>query len=342
MPTYAETLDPAQLLREFGRAPVLSLYLPVRPELSVPQGYRAELLGLLSATQRSVSEAAREAYDRASLRALDFVRKQYKPSGRTLALFVGPDAIRGEDLAIQLPAQARFQTGAFVSPLAAAVDDNPTVVIACVTQREYRAVASRLAHRFVTEHSTSDVPRRQRQGGWAASRYELDRERHVEEHVKDAAQRVADLCGEHAAKWLVLGGSNEITAMLRGALPAEARERVAGTFPVEMFASDDELLSAGLAVATRAEAAEEVALAQDIMSKALARANACLGWDETRTRLADGRVHVLALPRSALGSDAAEMALSLAWDTDARVEFIGPESEEVLQRYGGTGALLRY
>src|SRR5699024_4399078 len=114
--------------------------------------------------------------------------------------------------------------------LAAAMEDNPTVVIVCLGLREERFIVAQLQEIQPTGHKTSDVPGRQRQGGWSAFGYERDRARHVNENVKDTASRTAQLCQNHAAKWLVLGGAAELTNVLTGALPAVTRKLIAGTF----------------------------------------------------------------------------------------------------------------
>jgi peptide subunit release factor 1 (eRF1) len=333
----------APLEHRFGERPTLSVYLPIRPELNAPQGYRAELLTLLRDARARVPEASLDAFEAISGRAVEYVRNDYTPSGRTLGLFAAqPDLLHIEEFAIPMPAIARFQAGAFVAPLAAAIENNPTVVIVCVGLREDRFVVARLHEIEASGHESSDVPGRQRQGGWSAFRYERDRARHVNEHVKDVASRAAQLCRDRAAKWLVLGGVAEQTNVLSDALPAPIQKLIAGRFALEMFDSDSELLEIGLKLAAEAETREEVELALEIKDRALALGNACLGWDQTRERLAEGRVHVLAMPVGAIGSDEGGLALNLAWDTGGRVEFIGPQAQEILQSYGGIGALLRY
>jgi peptide subunit release factor 1 (eRF1) len=222
------------------------------------------------------------------------------------------------------------------------MEDNPTVVIVCVGLRDDRFIVAQLQEIQATGHESSDVPGRQRQGGWSAFRYERDRARHVNENVKDVASRTAQLCRDHAAKWLVLGGVAELTNVLSDALPESTRKSIAGRFAMEMFDSDDELLEIGLKLAAEAETREEIDLVLEIKDRSLALGSACLGWDQTRERLAAGRVHVLAIPLTAVGTADGDLALSMAWDSGVRVEFIGPQAQEVLQPYGGIGALLRY
>jgi peptide subunit release factor 1 (eRF1) len=327
----------------FGERPTLSVYLPIRPELNAPQGYRAELLNLLRDAKAKVPEASLKAFEAISGKAVEYIRDDYTPSGRTLALFAAqPDLLHVEELAMTLPASARFQSGAFIAPLVAALENNPTIVVVGVGLREDRFIVARLQEIEATGHESSDVPGRQRQGGRSAFRYERDRARHVNEHVKDVANRTADLCRDHAAKWLVLGGAAEQTNVLSDALPEPVRKLIAGRFAIEMFESDAALLEIALKLAAEAEGREEAELALEIKDRALALGSACLGWDQTQQRLSEGRVHVLAMPLAAVGTDDGDLALNSAWDTGVRVEFVGPEAQEILQPYGGVGALLRY
>ena len=333
----------AELKHAFGSSPVLSVYLPYRPGINAPQGYKAEMLNVLRTVREQTEASQQERYDEFAARLLTFVREEYQPSSQALALFAsGGEKSSALAIELPLPGLARFQDGPFLAPLVAAVEDNPTVAIVCVGEREDRVIVACLGTLQSSTHDESDVLGRQRQGGWAAARFEAERAADVREHMRDVAQRIEKLTQEQPFKWLVLGGVKELTNVVTEELPAHLQSLVAGSFAFEMFATDSELMKAGLAVADEAERRQEVSLATSIKDKALARGAASLGWDETLARLDEGRVHLLAMPRSKLGNAEADLALQRAWAGGAEIEFISGEAEQVLQAYGGIGALLRF
>jgi hypothetical protein len=332
-------------LRSYQEGPhVLSVYLPIRPGLNFPQSYHAELLELLRGLKTTVPEADGHMLETESQRVLKFVRDEYVASGRTLALFSSAprSLFTAISLHLALPPLARFMPHALVGPLDTVLDDNPRIAIACVDERESQIIVTFLAEVETTTHFKDNVPPRQRQGGWSAFKYERDRVRHIEEHVKATASHLEAMYEEKPFARLVFGGSPELAGIFTGALSSRLKPLVAGTFRVEMFNSVDELVKAALPIALSAELKEEVSLAETIKEKALSRGPASLGWDETLQLLTAGRVHRLALPSSSLGTAQADAALLAAWDSGAQVEFLGAEAAEVLGETDGVGALLRY
>lgn len=320
-------------------AGVLSVYLPIRPETPLRQAYAAELLDILRAG-RGASANADKGFDAESARVLDYVRNDYEPSGRTLAIFSSQprDLFVTMRFQIAMPGLARFTDRPYLSPIEAAIEDHPRIAVAVVGQREARILTSFLERVASERRVTDDVPGRQRQGGWAAFRIEASRVAEVEDHYKHVARVLQETYEKQPFKRLVVGASPEVLSGLTDELSATVRPLLAGSFAPQMYANEHEIVAAGERIAEEAERSEEVALVDKIMDSAAA----VVGWEPTLRALGEGRVHALALSAAQIGTPRADEALSKAWDTGATVEFVRGEADAKLATGEGIAALLRY
>jgi hypothetical protein len=333
------------LLRSFAAdEPVLSVYLPIDPRGVAQGGYAPLLMNLLRDARESIQPGDAEQFEATAAPVLDLVRGDFEPHGRTMVFF---SATRGQPievlrLQVALPAFVRFGNGPFTMPLEAVFDDDPRIAIVAVDEREARILTSVLSEIEYETRVKDNVPGRQRQGAYSASRYERDRAGHVREHFEHVAQVLGEIDREQPFKRLVIGGAPETVSGMTDALPEGLAGKLAGSFPVQMFATDDEILRAGTAVAETAERREETELVAQIRDLALAGGAASLGWDETLQMLTEGRVHRLAIAFEHLGTERGDRALGLAWGAGSTVEFLHAEAEAGLSEEGGIGALLRY
>ena len=324
--------------------PVLSVYLETEPGLALHHGHIAQLMDVLRDLRETVAEGDREVLSPEAERVLDFVRQDYVPHGKTLVIFSSRPRRLWEVFSVQLPlrSRARFAAAPYLTPLDLALEDYPRVAVALVNEEKARLMTTVLdeieAEREIKEH----VPGRQRQGGWSAFKYQRDREHHIREHFVHVVGELQDLQKRLPYKWLVIGGTDDATSAVVGLLPKSLRAKLAGTFRDEQFERDSEIARQGSQVAERAERREELSLAQEIRDRSLASGAGAVGPDETLRRLAEGRVHQLAIAASKLGSAEADTMIGLASDTGASVEVVHGEAEGILAPYGGVGAILRY
>jgi peptide subunit release factor 1 (eRF1) len=317
---------------------VLSLYLPIMPESSPRRGYAAEAMNLLRAEKNDgVSSAA---FEREKQRVLDYVRNEYRPSGQTLAVFSSApnDLFETLSLQVRLPGLSRFADGPYLAPIEAAIQDNPRILIAAIDERKARFIKTYLNQVESEKHIEDDVPARQRQGGWVTQNFDMDRAEHIRDHMRHVAEVLQKTYEDEPFKRIVVAGTPEAISVLMSQLPQNLQSMIAGTFQGEMFASEHELMEGGLRIAAEAERADELKLVDTIMEAA----QAIVGWEPTLRALADGRVHELAIDTQCLGTDNADRALELAWDTAARVEYVRGTAAQKLSAGEGIAALLRY
>ncbi len=334
----------ARLARMASGAGVLSVYLEIDPATALHHGHVARLMDVLRGLRENIPPEEGRLVEAEVERVLSYVRAEYRPHGRTLALFSSRPRRLFRTLSLQIPitSLARFRPRPYVGPLWSALDDYPRTGVAVVDHERARLLSILLGEIEAERTIQDEVPRKQRQGGWAAFKFEQDRVSHIATHYRHVAKALRDQDSVLPFERLVIGGSDEATAALSQALPGSLRPRIAGTFRAELFAENEVLVRRAVEVAEKAEREEEVRLVQEICDKALGGRQAALGWPETLQTLALGRVHVLALDAGVQDSDQAEEARRLALTTGARTEIVHGRASQFLAPYEGIGAILRY
>lgn len=334
-----------QALRQFANDHgVLSVYVPIDPATALHHGYDPQLMDALQEVRDKAPQEQRERIQAESEAILAHVRGDYTPHGTALAVFSCLPAKLLEAFSFQLPvpALARFDTRPFMQPIDAWMDDYPAALIALVSHEEARIINIELGELAGAQHIRSDVPGKQRQGGWSAFRYQRDQERHVHEHMKSVAAAIEASAAKLGAEYVVLAGADESTHALAGVLPEPVRAKLAGSFRGEMFATEAELVDRAREVIGTAARARERALAEELVDLALAGGKAALGNDETMQMLREGRARSLVIAEAALGTPAGEQAAALAWQTGLELEVVHGVAEAALAPYDGIAASLRY
>jgi peptide subunit release factor 1 (eRF1) len=323
---------------------VLSVYLPIEPGRGITHGHAPRLMDLLKPVSDSAHGDAKHRVEEEAQRVLAYVRDEYTPHGATLAVFSSTPAgvWAAIELELEVPGLARFGPQPYLAPIDALLEDYPTAIAVVADHNEARIITIKLGEFAGSSRLTGDAPGRQRQGGWSAFRYERDRVRHIETFNKQIVDTLAHLERRAPFQYLVLGGTDETTHALASALTPELHPRLAGTFRVEMFATDAEVVDKTKPLIDAAERAQERDLVQSLIDTALAGGQAALGVDETLQTLREGRAHQLVVAAGTYNSPNGDLAVQLAEQTDAPVEIAHDEAEVLLQPYGGLAAKLRY
>jgi peptide chain release factor subunit 1 len=94
------------------------------------------------------------------------------------------------------------------------------------------------------------VPGRHDQGGWAQARYQRHHDDHVMRHLKDSADQTFSLLQKEDFQRLFVAGTEELVSEFAEHLHPYLRDRLAGTFPMEMVASPKEVQEQTLKVAS--------------------------------------------------------------------------------------------
>jgi peptide subunit release factor 1 (eRF1) len=358
------------------REGVLSVYLDIEPSLSMREGYEAVLMQLFKPLAANIRDAwlrGRLEYEVAGVTSE--VRSWSEPPARSVAMFFsGPGGLR-TILPLSFPIQsvARFEPRPVLAPLIAALDEHRRYCVVLFDKAEARLLTVFLGQVEEESHLQADVLiGRSSVGGWGGylqGRYERHREHHLAEHARRTVEHLWAIDKSRPIHALILGGPPEALGVLKRQLPRALARSVVATLPVEMFASNAEVLKKVAALEQSAREREDEAIVEKLIGDA-AVGEACLGWPETLQALVEGRVHMLLLRGGAAQAgfqcpdghfvftrpveccptceqrlvhidDVAEGAIRLALHSDAVVRYLAPRAGERMEQWPAA-AVLRF
>jgi peptide chain release factor subunit 1 len=360
IPTTTELGPDARVLRdqlrriaeaESPHAPILSIYLDLRPEAHGERpAERPQLTVVRDRLEDLAEQAPGHSPARLSICADKKRLEELLDSDETRSL-EGLAAFACDAIGLWewAPAAEAFETEVSDGPVAdlfglarLADADIPAVVALLDTSSSRFFVVRRgaLAERGGPEDDTEEH-RRHDQGGWSQSRFQ----RHVDEQDRRFAKRVADeiarLTSRERATAIVVCGEERGTTTLLGELADRERAMLLDTIALDMHTNRDGVEEAVLPLirAAREERAADVA-ARAAAGHAAGELGA-LGIDAVRSMLEQGAVAELVIDaRAEIDRTERARLVRQAVLTDARVVVVD-EHEELLSA-GGIGSTLRY
>ncbi|HZT07510.1 MAG TPA: Vms1/Ankzf1 family peptidyl-tRNA hydrolase [Chloroflexota bacterium] len=352
---------------------VLSAYLDTSPQRTDGPGWLLTLRDHAKELRDKLADPVAEGFEAAVQLAERFLTDAFVPTHPGIALFSTES--RGAYV-VNLPYRpvegVVWMKGARIEPLVAALDDFERVAVALLDKEDARLYTVFLGEIEARLSLTDYVPGKQATGGWfglSQTRYARHHEDHVHRHVSRTIDALLDLDREYPFDRLLVGGPDEIAAMLRRKLPSRLRGRLAGSVSLPMFASERDVLDAARRVAEDVEREHEIALVSELLDSAGLKHTA-IGLDDVLAALADGRVHELLVAESfdAAGAecqvchrllpardrcvwcdaptitvpDLREQVVRRALDQGASIEIVRGEAASKLNEQGGMGAWTRF
>jgi len=136
-------------------------------------------------------------------------------------------------------------------------------------------------------HGSSAAGRRGGQGG---ARQEDEQ---AQRNMRDAAEAAANFFARKHIRRLFIAGTNENVAQFREMLPRQLQSCIAGTFPIDMDASEQEVRKRSLELLHKLNAEREQRLVEQMLTNAARGGAAVTGLSPTLRMVSDGRVDTL-------------------------------------------------
>jgi len=257
-----------------------------------------------------------------------------------------------------------------IKPLVTLLDEYKPSAVALVGRDRARFFVIRLGE-IVEQEMMADeeLPSRHKQGGWAAQRYQ----RHVDDHalrnLREAAELTAHFCQANECQRLILGATEQNTALFREMLPKSVQKLVVGEIRLDIEASASEVLLRSKHIFLAVEREREAELIEAMMSAAAAGGRGVTGLADTLAVAQEGRVQTLVVAAGYAApayrcsgcryltvqpleecpfcgsefeeiADAVNLIVRRVVEDGGRVEVV-PDSE-ALRQAGEIGGLLRY
>lgn len=232
-------MDPKARLAELARwesrdgLPVVSVYLDTR---WIDEQQRERVRIFLKNELRRARDGGRVPagdVDWIAEQGARLVDQSAWPEASGVAMFVCGSAGLREIVPVRAAFENRFVVNdrPYLPPLAAAVDENRTALVAFIDGESARLIsltATGPDHELVRE---SPVEGRHSAGGWAAlaqSRYQRHIEEHRGQHFAAVAGAIVEWSDQQRIERIVLAGESRMVALLRAELPDRVAARIVG------------------------------------------------------------------------------------------------------------------
>jgi hypothetical protein len=332
-------------------APILSLYIDVRPEAHGERpGERNELtvvrdrLNVIADTLEPHTDA-RESFDADRRRIEQLLKSEDLNDTDGVAVF----ACDRIGLWEPIGSNAEFETQVSAGPtaelfqLARMLDESVSAVVAVVDTNTCRLFVTRRGDLLEREgpNEGNEEHRRRDVGGWSQARYQRHIDMQDKRFAKEAALAIEQLVQRERAQHVILAGDERSISVLDGELPETVRPLVDHVAHIQMRSSTDDVRDEIRPILSALEEAE----GQDVADRAIAGRRSgdlgVTGVEATMTALEAGQVDELVIDETAtIDADFRAELIRQASLTDARVEVVREHAG--LLRYGGVGATLRF
>ena len=332
-------------------APILSVYLDVRPEAHGERPGERNALTIARDRLREIADdlephtTARESMDRDRQRLVELLEAEDLGDVEGIAVF----ACERIGLWEAIGSQEAFDTEVAAGPtaelfqLARLLDDQVAAVVAVVDTNTCRLFVTRRGG-LVERHGPDEDPaehRRHDQGGWSQARYQRHIDMQDRRFAKEAAEAIDHLVRREHPQHVILAGDERIIPILEGELSEPVRPLVAHVARIELRASVEDVREEVAPILSALEEAESMDVADRAIAGWRARDLGVVGVDDTMAALEAGQVDELVIDETVSADEELRAELiRQASLTDAHVEVV--RGHPVLARHDGVAATLRF
>jgi len=278
---------------------------------------------------------------RTRLRLENFL-EGYRPQGKTLALFVGPDRELAYELPVALSNFAHYGRPQ-IAKFLRAVDEYQEHMVVLFAQDRARALNIFLGASAsdVSVHMDQTWNRQEHKTGHSSSQAsrldEIDR-RFAREAAAELNRQVL---AANDVERIIFGGNMELAHTVRSLLHPLVAERVIAMLPIPIETPAHEIAAQARPVAEAAEREYEEHLVAQLLNRAGAGGRAVLGQEQVEAALDRYQVSELVLPYPT-DTVAADKMVVKALASAAKTEFVEGEAAHKLHEAGGVGAFLYF
>lgn len=271
-------------------APVLSVYLNVDPHRRTPEKYKLALRSLLGKAEQADPADAK--------RMQNYVEMGYNWHGRGLVMFscAAKEFWWAKSFAVPVEDSVFVMHRPYIRQLAGLLDAYERYGIIQVDQEGARLFLFNMGVLEAADGYLGEEVKMHKAGGWAAPRYQRSERGAARRNLQDAAEMAEEFYRTSQTRRLILAGTEQNVARFKDLLSHRLRGMVVGHISADANATASELQEKALELAMKAEAEEEVAVADSLVAAIYGGGNAVAGLAETLTAVQTGRAqHVIAL-----------------------------------------------
>lgn len=362
--------DLRELLDFTSSDPVLSVYLNTNPTEGNSDTFKLHLRNMLKKINLPQDVEAVERY----------FKHEHNWSGRCVAVFsCAPQKFfRAHSLAVPLRSLTLIAGRPAVKPLANLLDNFGGYGVVLTDKQGARLFSFHMGELHEQEGVLGQLVKHIK-GGGASSLPGLRggatgrtgyMDEVVERNMRDIAKFAAKFFEENHVRRILIGGTDDNTAMLRSVLPKAWQSLIVGSFPMSMTASHTEVLASAMETGAKEMRQREMRLVDETVTAAAKAGNAVVGLTDTLNAINEGRVQTLIFltnfhsngyhciecnrlevnktdqlcqncnGRTEAVEDVVDLAVSSVMRQGGEVEVLNDNS--ILQKAGSIAAILRY
>ncbi len=337
---------------EATEAPVLSLYLDMRPQAT---GQRPAVRSGLVVLKDRLHEIEKtlgprgpdlDSFRSDVIRVEAYLDNDVSAATQGLALF----ACAQQNLFEAVEAGVEFENQVTAAPLpdlyqlARLLDQQEVSVVAVVDSNTARLFVTRagLFEEVGGPDEASDLYPKRSKFAWSQARYQRKVESHRADFAGEVASEIERLVHAEGAARVILAGDEVAIPLLRGALSPQVTALVCAEVPrIDIRALKDDVREEISPILAQAEADDARIVADRLVGAVRGGGLGTSGLEHTRSALEQGQVDLLVLSNDAhLSRAERDELVRLAAVSDAGVEVV--EGHALFNELGGVGALLRY
>jgi len=357
--------------------PVISLYLNLAADQHGRDRYDTFTRKIFAERQRAFRDGTREraSFDRDVERIQTYLSNQVERSANAVAVFAcagAEDFFEAVQLQVPLDEHSLFVGPVpHLYPLAKLVDRYPRYAAVVADTHRARIVVFSLGEVEQKRDVTSVKTRRNSMGGWSQARYQRRAENFHLRHIKEVVETLDRIVSAENIPHIIVVGDEVVEPLVQGQLPQRLIDKLVDVVRLEHDVPENELLSATLKILHEKDAEDDRECVEEVIGAWQANGLGVVGPEATLQALTLGQVDELLIAGSADNLEAIQQlppdtskgetiarTSSATGEADAgRVELAGElirraeqtgatvrfiEDPELLNDYGGVGALLRF
>jgi peptide subunit release factor 1 (eRF1) len=144
-----------------------------------------------------------------------------------------------------------------------------------------------------TAGTLGEGTKRHKQGGWGAQKLQRHEDVQATHNLRSAVNAAIEFFQPEPSRRIVLAGTEETVSQFYGLLPRPWQDKVVGSIPMDMNATELDVLTKSWTVIDQALDHEEAELVERIITSAAKGEGATIGLSDTLAALQEERAHIL-------------------------------------------------
>lgn len=360
---------------ESSEFPFISVYLNAEPNQHGRDDFDVFLKKQLSEHQDNFEENSkeREIFDKDVERISQYAEK-IPASANGVAIFACAGA---DDFFQTIESDVPFEEDMFfvldkphLFPMARLIDQNPRFAIVLADTNTARIYVFQRGRILETEEIESEKTNRSEVGGWSQLRYQRHNEEIHQKHAREVIEELEKIVREDNINKIILAGNEEVVIpLLRDELTKDLEDRIAGTIRLDIKTPEKELFEAAEQAIDQYDTLRDKEKIDYLKEQNYDEGLGVTGVAETLKALENGQVQELYLsanfgeiqynkadvvkvlknyapgadgemPDASQAGQIADELIRQALNSAEHIYFI--EDENLLEEFGGVGAILRY